>query len=211
MNKEIANILKDRLVNSDLPFISKYFGMVDLVLEPVEGELNTTMTKRLPVATEFTYILEDGSVACVNKEQLAIPDSSQKGIIYFEDNGTTITSSGKLVNYISKLDLVCWINVARIKEDFYERIDTSAITMVIDSIKGNNRFENIDIFQKFNVNPKYIKSKNSNIFSKYTYDEAHTQYLRPPFTYFSISIEVSYSVNSKCLTNFETIEGEICY
>ena len=211
MNKEIAFILKEKLSEALLPFVSKYYGLVELVLEPVEGEFNTTIVKRLPVATELTYITEADETVCLSREEIAVPDSGLKGIIYFEDGGTKIVSYGSRTDYVSRLDLVCWINVARVKEDSYERIEPSAITMILEAIRNGNNFENIRDFQRFKVKPILIKPRSANVFSKYTYDEAHSQYLRPPFTYFAIALDVSYSMNSDCLGNFETINGEICY
>ena len=210
MNKDVAFILKEKLAENSLPFISKYYGLVELVLEHSEGEFNTTKINRLPVATELTYINEDDNLICLSKEELAIPESKLKGIIYFEDKGTRVITNRYQNDYFSRLDLICWINVARVKEDYYERIESSAIGQ-IQKILQLKQYENIDLFQKFKVKVVGIKPKDSSIFSKYTYDEMHSQYLRPPFTYFSLELEITYSMNIDCLENFETINGEICY
>ena len=202
MNKEISKILRDKLREGDgLAFVEKYVGMVQTVVrdDPNEG---ATKKSRFPVATEVFI-----NNICQSNEQIITPDSGLKGLIYFEDNGTN--PDGK--KYVSNLTLICWINRAKIVSNIYSEITGIAIQNILNKIGVDENPENVSMFQGLTVSLTKIFPQEASLFSKYTYDESVTQYLRPPFEFFGLGLQIKYGINSKCIEPLTITENEVCY
>lgn len=206
MNKEISKILRDRLrENGGLPFVNKYAGLVQVVTD-IKPNDETNVRRRYPVSTET--IVND---ACHGNEEIMTPDSAMKGILYFEDNGTQKTESerGKF-QYISNLTLIVWINRQRITSNYYSEITAIAIQMILEKLGVEKNPESDSMFTGIQVSLNRILSQDSSIFAKYTYEETVTQYLRPPFEFFGLSLSVKYGVNAKCIESFEFVNNDLC-
>ena len=147
MNKEISKILRDRLrENGGLPFVEKYAGLVQTVTEEVATE-ETKTKKRFPVATEV--VLND---VCSSHEEIITPDSSLKGVLYFEDGGTTTQGKvGKRFQFTSLLTLVCWINRAKVVSNIYSEITGIAIQNIMTKLKVDENPENVSMFTGLTV------------------------------------------------------------
>lgn len=207
MNKEISKVLRERLRSGEgLPFVDKYVGMVQTVTEEVATD-ETHTRKRFPVATEI--VLND---VCSAHEEIITPDSSLKGLVYFEDNGTTPNGKiGKGYQYTSNLTLICWINRAKVVSEVYSEITGIAIQNIIQKLQIDENPENVSMFIGLTVTLNKIFPQDANLFSKYTFDEAVTQYLRPPFEFFGLSLQVKYRINPECVEPLTITSEEVCY
>lgn len=209
MNKEIAHELKEILKSSDgIPFVDVIAGMVQTVTDKDEGENGLPVTKRYPVTDDVTI----ADNCQFSQEKILTPDSRKKGLIYFEDNGTSFMGSDNKGNYSyrSRLKLICWLNRSRITGQRYSQITASGITYILDKLKVGELYGKVGFFQRFKVNVSSIDPQDSSIFSKYSYDESDMQYLRPPFEFFAINLTVDFSVNKRCINEIE-IREKSCY
>ena len=84
-----------------------------------------------------------------------------------------------------------------------------AINDIITKIRAEQNPENVSFFTGLFVEISRIPKQDASLFSKYTYDETLTQYLRPPFEYFGIELKCSYSINPKCIGEIEI--DQTCY
>lgn len=208
MNKELASIYKNRLIaNGGLAFVDVAAGLVQTVsFQENSGNDNTTIVKRMPVATD-TNITEGCDF---KKEQAMVPNSKLKGILYFEDGGIASAGmKGSRQILRSTLTLVVWMNRARFSTEVYGALETAAIAEIMQKI-GFNRPVHEGNLQS--VNPKLgsILQQDANIFSRYTYNEVETQYLRPPFGFFAMTILTDFMVNPACVGTIQE-GGTICY
>lgn len=209
MNKELSKILKDRIAaDPKINFLDVIAGLAQTVRysEAVEG--GTFVYKSMPVAYDVI-----GSDSCqVSPERAIIPDSQKKGILYFEETGTNVSSYRKLKGgeYSSNLTLVCWVNKAQLGYDTTEEITAILVSLLLDALVTNNNRDNVGSFIGIHITPTRINTQDNSVFNKYTYDEEATQYLRPPFEYFSIMINVTYKLNPNCLQPFE-LKNKLCY
>src|SRR5690606_2438311 len=102
MNKELAKVLRQRIIdNGGLVFAEKLFGMVQTGERSELNDAGAQVRKRFPIATD---VVVDG--VCQSHETIVVPDSSLKGILYFEDNGSFPDGrarSGSLYQFTSNL------------------------------------------------------------------------------------------------------------
>lgn len=205
MNKEISNILKDRLCG--LPFVEQLGGMVQTVeFKQPNGDNNVT-TKRMPISCDA----ELGPKGKATQEMAFVPNSKKLGILYFEDLGISFVDrvSGGAIQYKSRLILVCWMNRARLTGNSYTEISSYCITSILGKLKIKT-IANECNFSRFMVTPGRILQQDSSVFSRYTYDESITQYLRPPFEFFGIELTVDYCIHPDCLNDIKFKEP-VCY
>lgn len=208
MNIELSKILRDRLQeDGGLPFVERYAGLVQTV-ERIDIDLNqNNIRKRFPIATESVL-----NGVCSSNEIIMTPDSSIKGIIYFEDGGTLpIGRVGNDYKFVSNLNLICWINRAKVVSNIYSEITGIAIQNIIQKLRIDQNPETVSFFKSLTVSLVKIQPQEASIFSRYTYDETETQYLRPPFEFFSLAIQLKYSINNKCVEPLNITDEEVCY
>lgn len=188
MNKEIANILKNKI--ADLPFIDLLAGLAQVVetRDPTDdGKVNV---KRNPASYDTNIC---------NGEQWLIPDGSRKSVIYFEDGGVRFVSASQGFNsYSSSLVLVCWMNRGLLFGDPYIEVAGRMTAQVISRIQTQTQENWPPLFSRVMVKPARVLAQDWQIFNKYTYDQATTQYLRPPFEYFAIEFITTFSVAHEC-------------
>lgn len=195
MNKEITKVLRKRLeADYGLEFIDVFSGLVQTVTRKDQDANGNPKSIRFPVSYD-TNIVDGGK----SPEKALTPDSTKKGLIYFEERSPIVTgrrSSSGFMEYRSNIDLVAWINRRKITGDDYSEITKTAIERVIEKINRSQEEENG--FVNIRLAVQSIR-QDGNIFSKYTYDEEITQFLRPPFEFFAISFVVSfYSRATRC-------------
>lgn len=198
MNKEISKVLRQRILdNGGLVFVEKYFGLVQTVETSDQNAEGNPTRKRFPVATES---IVNGT--CKSHEQIATPDSSLLGILYFEDGGTVADGrirSGNQYQFTSNLRLICWINRKKVTSETYVELTGLAISDIIEKLEVDRNPKTEGMFVNSTVSVSRIPAQDAQLFSRYTYDEAVTQYLRPPFEFFGLDLVVKYSMNPNCL------------
>lgn len=161
----------------------------------------------MPVA----YDVSEASNGCYKgPERALVPDSSKRSIIYFEDAGSSfIDRQGGWLHFRSSVTLVCWMNRARLVGDAYAEISAHVIAATVGKIV-NRQPETHGIFTRMVANVSRIMPQDATIFSKYSYEESVTQYLRPPFEFFGLLITVDYRINPDCIGSLQ-IQPAVCY
>lgn len=203
MVKEVASIMKDRV--SSLPFLDVIAGVAQPVIDvKFRNGDNMKIEKKMPVS----YDLVGGKSAILGMERQLVPDQSKKSILYFEDFGTTqdtgARASALTMSYISTIRLVCWINKTKMVQYKYREITAQCIAQINRALITGTSI-NSDGITRLMISLNRIPIQNADIFSRYNYDEAELQYLRPPFEYFAIDYTCKYRVKESCLPyiNFE--------
>ena len=208
MNKELSKILRERLQeNGGLPFVERYAGLVQTV-EKIDIDVNqNNVRKRFPVATESVL-----NGVCNSNEIIMTPDSSVKGIVYFEDGGTSpLGRVGQDFKFTSNLTLICWINRAKVVSNIYSEITAIAIQNIIQKLKIDQNPETVSFFKSLSVSLVKIQPQEASVFSRYPYYETVTQFLRPPFEFFALGLQLKYSINESCVEPLTITNEEVCY
>ena len=127
-----------------------------------------------------------------------MPNSEYKTVIYFEDGGVSfVRSESNWKYYTSNLRLVCWINIAKIFEaECNTGIPcTYAAHIIAEIIRHLPSFpEHQDPFEKVYSEVVSQDVRSNSIFSQYTYDEKHSQYLMSPYDYFALNITTTFAI-----------------
>lgn len=211
MNVAIGNIIKGLLdpfqvggIGSN-QFIDKLAGVVKVISVSERNESEGQITKTFPISCNLTYAECNRSWGYKD----LIPNSNYGCMVYLEEEGgvdkiETLRTSTK---YKTSLLLVGWINQKKLGSN--ECSVTGLIVNTIIAALSAKPF-NSDIYQTIQIEVVGQNPKSVNPFSKYTYDEDNTKYLMAPFDYFSLKIDVTFSVNSLCLTPFEKTNEIIC-
>jgi len=196
MNKELSLILLSKL--QDAPWISRTSGVVQVVNRVIDTGDGTFVTKRVPLAAYAT------SQDCGGTQADMIPDSSYKGMLYFEDGGVTAPVKARTGwQYTSKLRLVCWLNTQLITGDDSTLLSARVITDIATRLSGNP-FSNTP-FSRIAVSISNIPMQDATIFSKYDYSETETQYLMAPYEYFALDLSVTYIIAGSCVNEVVAI------
>ena len=176
-----------------LPFVDVYAGLAQTVSYKDQDENGNLIIKKMPVSYDTN--IED---CTVSPEKAVVPDSSKKGIIYFEENGGATQYkrlAGGFTMWTANLFLVCWLNRKLITGDDYSEIAAKAFTEIVAKLKDESI---TNPFQKLTVEATRF-SQEPSLFTKYSYDVETMQYLRPPFEYFVITLRVNFMIRGNCL------------
>src|SRR5512133_595055 len=200
MNQGIANIIKSNIDHLD--FIDKIAGLTSVTLMTITDEAGNKVEKRYPIAC-CTSVTD-----CKQGEYNDLcPDSKYKSVLYFEDGGVSFVKyEGKYKYYQSTLRLVCWLNVAKIREEpCYDgtvcTLSSKVIAQIIRALPSHpaHRPPFVNVYSE--VVDQVVRS--SSIFGAYTYNEKQTQYLMYPYDYFALTIRTNFSI---CLSGTDYYE-----
>lgn len=205
MIKELCKVLKERLeFQGNLPFVDVCAGLVQTVTYQEQDVNGNPITKKMPVS--YHTNIDEGCTA--SPEKALTPDSTKKGILYFEDNGgatQTKRLAGGFTIWTAQLILVGWFNRYLITGDAYSEITSIAHAEIMAKLKKEDL---ASPFNKITVNDVRVRQEPS-IFAKYTYDETILQFLRPPFEYLAIDLNVRFILKGNCLPELE-LNPKIC-
>lgn len=203
MTQHLASILKNKL--SSLLFIDKKAGLVITgeKAQPTEIDGAFKVTK-FPISVDSDYD-ECFNTGCYKD---LVPNSNLKGILYFEDFGTTPKGVNHgAFNYISKLRLICWLNHKMIRANNCNNINHIAINEIRKLLETVGYF-NSDDLSKIKVTATNIIENDYKLFEKYTYPSDVIKFLMHPYSAFGIDLSCEYTVNS-CLPEL-TLDPETC-
>lgn len=193
MNYIIANKFKELI--SGLPFVDILAGRVKVHKEFIPSS-EGTFIQTYPVECMIT------AEQCLNGDYKDLsPDSSKKSIIYFEDLGCQFLDKNvKEIVYNSRLRLVGWLNLNK-----FVNGGCSMSAQVIANILNELPFSQpINIagdlpLAKVKVISCLEVPQSPDIFLKYTYDEAKSQFLMFPFDYFAIELTTTFTLPLNCI------------
>ena len=201
MNQSIASIIKSHI--EDLDFVDKIAGLTAVTNIEIKDKDGNMVQKSFPVACCVTAA--DCKEGAYND---LMPNSEYRTVIYFEDKGVTFTRrEGKWKYYQSQLRLVCWINIELLTgaECKSEVPCTYAAHIVAEIIRALPQFP--EEHSPFNFVYSEVTDqevRNNAIFSQYTYDEKHSQYLMAPYDYFALNIQTEFAI---CLSGTDVYDA----
>ena len=191
MNQAIASIIKGHI--EDLDFVDKIAGLTAVTYFEVRDKDGNMAEKSYPIACCVTA--EDCKDGAYNE---LMPDSKYKTVIYFEDRGISfVRKEGHWKYYQSNIRLVCWINVADILEDDCKKGTSCTLSahLIAEIIRALPEFpENHDPFDFVYSEVVNQDIRSNAIFSAYSYDEKHSQYLMYPYDYFALDIQTQFAI-----------------
>ncbi|WP_313515647.1 hypothetical protein [Sphingobacterium sp.] len=180
MNVLIGKIIKDLL--SGLPYFDKAAGLVQTISRNDISDTKPSL-KRFPVEVDVS---EESNLNAL------YPHEDFKGMFYLEDGG--VKSEGNN-DWTSDLTLVCWFNPKKIASN-PEAVSANAVAEISNMFKS---FYNNSSISRLKVNIVSLPIRDVNIFAKYTYDETQTQFIMPPYDFFSMKLKCSFRLNPTCL------------
>lgn len=197
MNATVAELLKERL--KDIPWIGRLAGLVRPITYERSGAKIT-----IPVAAS----VQDRS-GCASSEALRemVPDDQYAAMVYFEDQGTTRTTSrtrGTL--YTSNLRLVCWVNVSKLGGDILAA--DQVMEKLVHALTAGPY--NVGSFQGVRHRAQAFPARGTTLFSVYQYPDSARQYLMPPFDAFAIDIASEFRITKGCEADVE-LEDIACW
>lgn len=194
MISQIGDIIIDKI--SGLPFIDKYTGVVKILSYKDKLPNGNFQTKKFPAACNIT--LDECSTG---RYKDLIPDDSKKSVLYLEDRGMRfIKKEGANISWRASYNLICWLNMPKLgfNDCSYSAIAITSIVSKLPTTPFNSPLFN-NIYQKVNINLIGQESKANSPFAKYSYDETINQFLMYPFDYFTLLLDVDFTVNQKCI------------
>jgi hypothetical protein len=192
MTKELSTVLKALLTPCD--FKDTIAGIVQPVIDVKfkDGD-NTKIAKRKPVSYDTSL----GASGFLGMERQLVPDKGKKSIMYFEDFGSSPDPRGRAgsLSFITNVRFVCWMNKINMGFEKYDDVTAKCIDQVLHLLITGQGVNMNGVVKLLVMNPRVL-IQDANIFSRYNYDEAELQYLRPPYEYFAIDLTCRYELRA---------------
>lgn len=135
------------------------------------------------------------------------PATTETGISYFEvleNQKADEMSGGRGFQYSARLRLIVWLNTAKLSPP-----DVGAMMAAcVSALQGKH--DDVPPVSFIRVTPDREAPRSPELFSKYTYDEAETQYLMLPFEYFAFDFQVSYVLKNGCAIPNVVTRDAVC-
>jgi hypothetical protein len=203
MNKFIAIMLMNKLI-PQIKFADKFGGIVQVVQKKTAVGQATTVIKKIPYSNVYKIpSKEQIQNAGMSEGMQFIPEEKFKGLIYFEDEGCSLSNirHTRLTMYNAKLRLVCWINMKKISREY--NVDTASMAInQASQILCNSKYEQQPFFG-VRVSVTTVPPQSANIFSRYDFDQTQGQYLMPPFEFFAMDLNIRFGVPKNCYVGLD--------
>lgn len=196
MNRYLSIILMNRL--KDLPYITKPGGLVQTILKGVNNGSERLPVKRIPAS--MIHMPKPGCELVTSPNLHYIPETKEKGIFYFEDNGVSFDlgrPTPALNYYRSRLRLVVWLNQRLISDQFDVTLSARVMNEMISLLTPNVNMSS-EVLKNIHVEVSDIPAQSSEIFNRYDYDEKESQYLMAPYDFFAVDLDVSFGIPKNC-------------
>lgn len=123
-----------------------------------------------------------------------VPDSYQRGIIYFEGESAAIESgTANKTKMRSVLRLVCWYNSEKFELRQPGAMHSALFGEIMALLRQAKRVPTN--LHALTLEMQDVQETTPRLFSKYTYTEERGQYLQPPYFAFGITISATYQIN----------------
>jgi hypothetical protein len=195
MNRAIAYKLA-QLLSADLSgFIDRFGGLVHVAEKEVVSDTKTTIDK-FPICDQHIIYGDECSVNGANITFM--PDSSLRGISYFEDGGITpVAFRGGMQQFTSRLRLVIWLNPQKFQAEIAEQLSMQVQSTVIAKLL-DVRSKTYGGLLAVTVSLSKILPQDKSIFSNYTYNAAQSQYLLLPYQYMAFDLDINFRIKPGC-------------
>jgi hypothetical protein len=173
-------------IKSGTTWIETSVGIVKSVTS--KSKAGTDVTEPIYFNTERNY--------CNGADYISLtPNSGKKSICYFEINGKPrVEENGrKGTSFIATLTAVVWVNYNKINIGM---IDTDIL--VADFLQTLPQTLPADgYYNRVLLDVASVEIQNGEVFRKYSYNDQQ-QYLMYPYDYFTVDINVSYTIPKGC-------------
>ena len=182
-----------------LNFVDLAAGITRPQREVVGGRDDTTV-KVYPV-----YINKTKTTCSPDDYIDLVPNDKKKGIIYFEDQGTTLTEEGNYFYFNTQVRLVGWFNLKRVNTALLnaDTLMAKVAATMPQKLSNDGGISSI-VLELIGSN------REPAIFGNYTFIEERKQYLMYPFDYFALNYSIDYKIHRSCINDI-TINGTSCY
>jgi len=194
------------IVNRLLPDL-KALNFVDVAAGIVRSQKEVKGTKDAPIHKVYPVYFNSTKTTCSPNDYISlIPDSSKKGIVYFEDKGTTIGEYKDSFIMSSQVRLVGWFNLKLINTTL-----TNADTLLL-AVAGAipSGLDNDGGINAITIECTGNEQKSIAIFSEYTFPEEQTQYTMYPYDYFALNYNIQFRIHRSCINDI-TLKATTCY
>lgn len=190
MNAHIANLILQRIVDADLPWLDKYAGLTRTV-ERKDGTVNV----RVPVSCGVEDPLHCGTDTLLELS----PDEQYASILFIEGDPMPRRQDtrGMGVRYISSLRVVVWMNCTKLGGGCDCGAQAS-MNLIAAIEKGNRSSYATSLFRGIRHTVVGGETRGAAVFSNYTFDAANSQYLNYPFDAFAIDVETEFAMTPGC-------------
>lgn len=205
MISDIGVILKSYL--TPLTFIDKLAGVVRIVTKSETDSSNRVARKSFPVDCDVTN--DD----CLNGRYTdLVPNSKYLSVAYFEDEGIRpIGQDIRDFTFEASLKFICWLNLKKLGKTNCSNSALAYLNILkVFPTSYFNQTVNAVPYSRILITPDGQDIKSPQIFSKYSYDEEKTQFLMYPYDYFSMSINVRFSISKACVPDWTNGAEIIC-
>ena len=127
---------------------------------------------------------------------LLVPADEHSGIAYFDvlsNQKRGDVSGGRAYLMESVVRLVVWLNTKRLSPS---SVIPQAMAAIVSKLSGN--YSDVSPVGSLAVTPLQEVPKTPAIFSKWTYDEAESQYLMLPYEYFAFDFQMMFTLSASC-------------
>lgn len=194
---DIGEILKNCLAAEALPYVETLAGVVQIETVKKATSKSTMEAKSYPV-----YCPQKGACDPQNIEAL-IPDKKRKSLFYFERNGDVLFTGRErgYSNFTTNIVLVGWLNPKKLGSS--DCSITAPIISQILRVFDKKHFNDVGgVYSKIYIKPLSVKTKEPVIFQKYKLGDKFYHLLEYPYDYFSINLQVTFSLHDNCIDNF---------
>jgi len=188
MNATLAKMLMARIEDAGFAFVDKTAGLV----RAIPDKRDKTKTAVIPVSCEVNDPLacDDGTIMDL------LPDPKYRSVLFFEGSTMPQRIIDRVLgrHYESRLRLIGWVNCEKLGGSC--QCADVAVMQLMDLL--NRRLPSSTPFKDMKVVTVGGGPTGKDIFSKYTFDEATTQYLHYPFDAFCLDLTVNFRLFPGC-------------
>lgn len=195
MNSTIANVILARIEAANLPWIDKVSGLT----RAISFTKGTNAGKTWPIACTVNDPLscEDTTIGEL------IPNENYNSVLFFEGDAypssSPIVGAGRVIGkkFTSRLRVVVWLNCSRLGGDCGCG-DLASLNLISAIEALPRKYESGPLMDIHHTVIGGGPARGRDIFSRYTFDEARSQYLHFPFDFFALDIETTYRIIPGC-------------
>lgn len=190
MNSPVANLILARIEAANLGWIDKVAGLTRAITFSKGKNIGTwpiACTVNDPLACDETTIAE------------LLPNENYNSILFFEGETfpTRVKDRVMGASFTSKLRIVVWMNCSRLGGDC--DCGSLAAQNLITAIESSRRgYASGPLIEIKHTVIGGGPARGREIFSRYTFNEARSQYLHYPFDFFALDVETTFRVAKGC-------------
>ena len=172
-----------------LSFADRTGGLVRMMTDARNG-----VTSTYPIEYNQDKVLGDAQYM-----RRLVPNSNKKSVMYFEMGSSPVVTErhNNWYQCESTLKLVCWFNYQEVDPDMYS--PEYLIAEIVQTIPF--KLGNVECLVGVTCTFAGQDSNDGSIFSRYSYNEAETQFFKYPYDYFVLNFDIDYRVVTDCYDN----------